>query len=230
MFPQLYLPVMTEANARVLRPHRKYLPTPEWFRFRSRMAQLNAYLISMFRRRWQARNDGTYKPLNGRKDILDRIMDAIAESGEPRKRGPSTCLHVYCSTSVQLPAVTAVLRPRMRHTLAISKPHLPFSLSSHGCGPLQPASVMCTCGGAARAQPSLRTGTCTRPLPSPPSPYAGTKWDTALETQLCYEVKTFLLAGHETSAAMLTWSTFELSKAPAARSQVGAAAAALCMQ
>lgn len=28
VFPQLYLPVMEESNNRVLRPHRKYLPTP----------------------------------------------------------------------------------------------------------------------------------------------------------------------------------------------------------
>jgi hypothetical protein len=27
VFPQLYLPVMEESNKRVLRPHRKYLPT-----------------------------------------------------------------------------------------------------------------------------------------------------------------------------------------------------------
>jgi len=39
----------------------------------------------------------------------------------------------------------------------------------------------------------------------------GEKWGPALETQLCFEMKTFLLAGHETSAAMLTWSLFELS-------------------
>jgi|AntDeeMetagen681_2_1112603.scaffolds.fasta_scaffold69717_1 cytochrome P450 len=38
---------------------------------------------------------------------------------------------------------------------------------------------------------------------------SGVAWDDALETQLCYEIKTFLLAGHETSAAMLTWSCFE---------------------
>lgn len=32
----------------------------------------------------------------------------------------------------------------------------------------------------------------------------------ALETQLCYELKTFLLAGHETSAATLTFTLVEL--------------------
>lgn len=37
-------------------------------------------------------------------------------------------------------------------------------------------------------------------------------WDHALETQLCFEIKTFLLAGHETSAAMLTWSCYELTQ------------------
>jgi cytochrome P450 len=49
---------------------------------------------------------------------------------------------------------------------------------------------------------------------------AGTKWSTAIETQLCYEIKTFLLAGHETSAAMLMWSVYELSRNEEAREQV----------
>ncbi len=40
----------------------------------------------------------------------------------------------------------------------------------------------------------------------------GVVWNAAAETQLCYEMKTFLLAGHETSAAMLTWTVFELAK------------------
>ena len=40
----------------------------------------------------------------------------------------------------------------------------------------------------------------------------GIAWDSRAETQLCYEIKTFLLAGHETSAAMLTWTVYELGK------------------
>jgi hypothetical protein len=43
---------------------------------------------------------------------------------------------------------------------------------------------------------------------------AGTKLSSAIETQLCYEVKTFLLAGHEVSAAMLMWSVTQLSRHP----------------
>lgn len=31
-----------------------------------------------------------------------------------------------------------------------------------------------------------------------------------IEQQMCFEIKTFLLAGHETSAAMLVWTTWEL--------------------
>lgn len=214
---------MTEANARVLRPHRKYLPTPEWFRFRSRMAQLNAYLVGMFRRRWQARNDGSYKPLNGRKDILDRIMDAIAESGELWKRRSSTRMHVYCSASVPLLSYRsygACMCPKSASPVCLSRcPRVRAFF--------QPASLMCMHTAARCPGPTFIPGACT-PAPLAARTHAGTKWDTALETQLCYEVKTFLLAGHETSAAMLTWSTFELSKAPAARAQVGAAA--LCIQ
>eukprot|EP00882_Tetradesmus_deserticola_P024320 GHRQ01026577.1.p1 GENE.GHRQ01026577.1~~GHRQ01026577.1.p1 ORF type:complete len:425 (+),score=136.65 GHRQ01026577.1:555-1829(+) len=125
VFPQLYLPVMEEGNKRVLRPHRKYLPTPDWFAFKWRMSQLNSFLTSLIRARWQARQAG--KP--GRGDILDRILAAIEA--------------------------------------------------------------------------------------------AGTKWSAAIETQLCYEMKTFLLAGHETSAAMLMWSTYELSRHPQQREKVG---------
>jgi len=50
VFPALYLPVMEEANSRVLRPYRMYLPLlPEWWRFRSRMAALDSFLKNYFR-------------------------------------------------------------------------------------------------------------------------------------------------------------------------------------
>lgn len=132
MFPQLYLPVMEESNARVLRPHRKYLPTPSWFMYRRRVSQLNAFLIDLMRRRWAARQAGN-APARG--DILDRILLALESSG--------------------------------------------------------------------------------------------TKWSAAIETQLCYEIKTFLLAGHETSAAMLMWSVYELGRNSQARQQVVAEAEAV---
>ena len=38
------------------------------------------------------------------------------------------------------------------------------------------------------------------------------EYGAAVEKQLCFEIKTFLLAGHETSAAMLTWTMYELSR------------------
>eukprot|EP00879_Flechtneria_rotunda_P019652 GHRR01020649.1.p1 GENE.GHRR01020649.1~~GHRR01020649.1.p1 ORF type:complete len:480 (+),score=98.10 GHRR01020649.1:247-1686(+) len=125
VFPKLYLPVMEEGNKRVLRPYRKYLPTPAWFSFKYKMAQLNSFLTHLIRDRWGARQAGNV-PERG--DILDRILAAIET--------------------------------------------------------------------------------------------AGTKWNAAIEAQLCYEMKTFLLAGHETSAAMLMWSTYELCRHPQQREKV----------
>ncbi len=39
-------------------------------------------------------------------------------------------------------------------------------------------------------------------------------WGSEVIEQLRDEIKTYILAGHETSASMLTWSLYELSKNP----------------
>ena len=46
------------------------------------------------------------------------------------------------------------------------------------------------------------------------------EWNSSTIQQLCDEVKTFILAGHETSASMLTWSLLELSKNPALAARI----------
>lgn len=127
VFPQLYLPVMEEANRRVLSPWRTWLPTPASVRFNRRMDRLNSFIISLLRRRWRRQAAGKGKAA-AHPDVLSRILSSIKERGET--------------------------------------------------------------------------------------------WDEALETQLCYEIKTFLLAGHETSAAMLTWTLYELTQNEAAVTKV----------
>lgn len=79
-------------------------------------------------------------------------------------------------------------------------------------------------GGIPSARPPVASQADPCALPTPLSNWhpqeSGEKWTAASEVQLCYEIKTFLLAGHETSAAMLCWSLFELSQSPEALQKV----------
>ena len=74
MFPQLYLPVMAEANLRSIRPWRPYIPTPSFFMFHWRMWQLNSYIRQLLRQRW---NDRAHRACTAKLDILDRLLNAI---------------------------------------------------------------------------------------------------------------------------------------------------------
>jgi cytochrome P450 len=48
---------------------------------------------------------------------------------------------------------------------------------------------------------------------------SGAPWDATAVAQLRDEVKTFLMAGHETSSMMLTWALYEIARHPAAMEQ-----------
>jgi cytochrome P450 len=173
VFPQLYLPVMEEANARVLRPHRKYVPTPSWFAFRARMAALNGYLVGLIRDRWRARlEDGDRPEKMAAGSAADAAAVVAGGNGGGKKGGNNKA-------------------------------------AANGTNPSAPPAPR-------------RADILDRVLAAIES--SGARWSTAIETQLCYELKTFLLAGHETSAAMLTWSTFELARNPAALAKVRAEA------
>lgn len=74
MFPQLYLPVMEEANRRVLAPWRSWLPTPATFQFASRMKCLNSFILQLLRKRWAARVAGQRLE---QPDVLERILASV---------------------------------------------------------------------------------------------------------------------------------------------------------
>ena len=73
VFPDLYLPIMTEGNKRCLRPWRMYIPGPTWFRHRSLLRQLDAYIIGLLQRRWTEKmnHKAEYD------DLLERRFDSI---------------------------------------------------------------------------------------------------------------------------------------------------------
>jgi len=123
VFPELYLPIMEEANKRVLRPWRMYLPSWTRVEFSRNVTALDKYIVGLIRKRRQLREQEIKrhgKAAAARKfDILDRVLDHLGE-----------------------------------------------------------------------------------------------EWSTEVEKQLSYELKTFVLAGHETSSAMLTWALYQLAYDP----------------
>jgi hypothetical protein len=55
VFPQLYLPIMTEAHRRVLGRWCQFMPwTAAWWRHRSNILRLDSYLHALVHSRWQA--------------------------------------------------------------------------------------------------------------------------------------------------------------------------------
>jgi cytochrome P450 len=115
-FAKMYLPIVTEGNLRTWSPHRMYLPTPSWFKFRNDVAKLNNYVTGHIEERW----------------------------AELRKRGPN--------------------------------PGPPKDL-----------------------------------LEKVLNSYTEEEWCQASIDQIRDEIKTFILAGHETSASMLAWAVYELT-------------------
>ncbi|KAJ9506750.1 hypothetical protein QJQ45_013291 [Haematococcus lacustris] len=231
VFPQLYLPVMEEANRRVLRPYRMYLPMlPEFWRFRWRMAELNNFLINYFRSGSEAADlvgdRGAGAPQSFKGQGPTSVEGAGTEAPDPF----SAAGLVAAGAGQQEQQEQQEQGSRMRHRIEafdemapapgiqIGKPML---LPSQACPAPQGQRWTARRKGVVRARPDI----LDRVMESLEA--SGSVWSSGLETQLCYEIKTFLLAGHETSAAMLTWSVYEMSQNPAVMEQVRAEGAAV---
>jgi hypothetical protein len=78
---------MTEGNLRTLRPWRMYLPTPSWFRNRSLLVQLDAYVIKLLKERWTAHQRGE----RSKSDLLQRRIEGIIVSPTPTPIIHSLC-------------------------------------------------------------------------------------------------------------------------------------------
>ena len=88
VFPDLYLPIVTECNARVWAPWRQFMPWLQGCREQSRqLGALNAYILRLVNRRWETRQTeaaaekATGKPPARKQDILDRYMSQLKTFG-----------------------------------------------------------------------------------------------------------------------------------------------------
>eukprot|EP01038_Epipyxis_sp_PR26KG_P015906 gene15906-21573_t len=122
-FAHMYLPIVEEGNSRVWNPHRMYIPSPAWFKFRNDVARLNNYVLGLIQKRLKLRaiekaNYISDENLSRPFDVLDKILGSINEND----------------------------------------------------------------------------------------------WNEQVANDICDQIKTFILAGHETSASMLGWALYELSR------------------
>ena len=78
VFPELYLPVMTENNLRVLKPWRRYVPSMSQLQHKAKVRRLDSYIKHLIHSRWaekqQSSKDGKQ---TGKEDVLERIMQAL---------------------------------------------------------------------------------------------------------------------------------------------------------
>ena len=74
VFPELYLPVMTENMSRVLKPWRNYIPSVTQLQHKARVKRLNDYITQLLRQRWAQRHTNGH---SRNTDILGRLMQAL---------------------------------------------------------------------------------------------------------------------------------------------------------
>ena len=87
VFPDMYLPIVTECNARVWAPWRQFMPWLAGCREQAKqLTALNSYILAYIRSRWELRQKEAKNPpgkgVEPRKhDILDRYMSQLTAFG-----------------------------------------------------------------------------------------------------------------------------------------------------